>query len=71
MQAKLPVCLGFVDYHKRQIGLGPIISPSGNIEEDFVIIRQFYSDKIGKYPHLQSDIAIRPKEAKLHSKGNK
>lgn len=63
--ANVPICLGFVDYKNRTIGLGPTVVTCGDIVEDFVTIKQFYIDKIGKFPDKQSEITLREKEIKL------
>lgn len=48
--AQVPIVLSYVDYGKKEGGLGPVIFPSGNYEEDFKIIQEFYKDKTAKYP---------------------
>lgn len=55
-KAGVPVALGYIDYHQKRIGIGQVMEISGDMEADFAIIRDFYSDKIGKYPAKQSDI---------------
>jgi 1-acyl-sn-glycerol-3-phosphate acyltransferase len=59
MKAHVPVALGFIDYRKKRIGIGAVITPSGDIEQDFEIIRQVYRDKTGKYPDKQGEIRVR------------
>jgi len=54
--AKVPLVLGFVDYKLRQVGVGPVVYPSNDIEETFAQLRHFYADKTGKYPHKQGEI---------------
>jgi len=49
-QAKVPIVLGYMDYGSKKGGVGPIIYPSGNFEEDFKKIEDFYSDKRARYP---------------------
>ena len=56
MGAQVPLVLGFVDYRRRQVGVGPVIYPSADIEETFAQLRAFYADKTGKYPHKQGQI---------------
>lgn len=56
MSAKVPLVLGFVDYKRRQVGVGPVVFPSSDIEETFAQLRLFYADKTGKYPHKQGEI---------------
>lgn len=50
LEAKVPVCLAFMDYKTRTTGVGMCFMPSGNIEKDMAIIMDFYRDKQGKYP---------------------
>jgi len=37
-----------------------VIEPSGDIVADLPLFQAFYADKRGKYPHEESDIALRP-----------
>jgi 1-acyl-sn-glycerol-3-phosphate acyltransferase len=60
--ANVPLALGFVDYRRKQVGVGPLLYPSGDIQADFAQLRAFYSDKTGKYPDKQGVIEIRPIE---------
>lgn len=48
--AKVPIVLGYLDYKEKHAGIGPILYPSGNIDEDMKIIMDFYRTKTGKYP---------------------
>ena len=58
--AGVPVVLGFLDYTKKTGGIGPTVMPTGNLDDDMAIIRQFYSEIEGKYPEK----AIQPATAK-------
>ncbi|MBC8146764.1 MAG: lysophospholipid acyltransferase family protein [Bacteroidetes bacterium] len=49
-QANVPLILGFLDYKKKEAGIGPIIYPSGNYEEDFEKIQEFYKGKNARFP---------------------
>jgi len=49
--AQVPIVLGFLDYRRKVGGIGPIIRPTGNLEADMVVIRDFYKDITGKYAH--------------------
>ncbi len=49
-QAKVPIVMGFLDYRTKTGGLGPVIYPTGNYEEDLKKIQDFYRDKLAKYP---------------------
>lgn len=48
--AKVPIVLAYVDYRKKQVGIGKIIHPTGNIQKDMREIMHFYKDIHGKYP---------------------
>jgi 1-acyl-sn-glycerol-3-phosphate acyltransferase len=56
--AKVPLVLGFIDYGRRQVGVGPFFYPSGNIRSDFCRLRDFYADITGLYPEKQGAIEI-------------
>lgn len=58
--AEVPIALCFLDASRREAGIGPVIPPCGNIQDDFELIRQFYQDKIGFKPAYQSQIELRP-----------
>lgn len=63
--ARVPIVLGFIDYHKKQIGFGPTLIPNGNIQDDFAKIRDFYADKQGLYPQNHSEVMLRPMNTSL------
>lgn len=48
--AKVPIVMGYLDYGKKEGGLGPELHPSGDIETDMEIIKAFYSTIKGKFP---------------------
>jgi len=48
--AGIPICLGFLDYAKKEGGIGPMFQPSGDIEKDMIEIKTFYKNITGKYP---------------------
>lgn len=48
--AKVPLILGYLDYSKKIAGLGPVLFPSGDYDEDLQKIEKFYSDKIARHP---------------------
>lgn len=49
-RAGLPIVLGFFDYARREVGFGPTLWPSGDLERDLATIQAFYRTKVGKYP---------------------
>lgn len=48
--ANVPIVLGYLDYAKKEAGIGPTIIPSGDIEADLEKIFAFYRTKKGKFP---------------------
>ena len=67
LQAEVPIVMSYLDYGKRKAGFGPTVYPSGDIEADFEIFREFYKDKVGKIPAWTSEVKIR-EERKYHAK---
>ena len=59
--AHVPIVLGYLDYHRKAGGIGPIVHSTGNIEADMKIIRNFYVDITGKYPKNASKALALPK----------
>ena len=47
LNASVPVAMGFMDASRKEIGIGPVLYPTGDIESDFAEIRNFYRDKQG------------------------
>lgn len=50
LNAKVPIFLGFLDYRKKEGGIGMMVEPTGNFEEDFKIIEDFYRGKQARHP---------------------
>ncbi len=48
--AKVPISLGYLDYAKKEAGVGPLFYPTGDIEKDLEEIMAFYRTKTAKYP---------------------
>jgi len=46
----VPIVCGYMDYAKKEGGIGPTIYPSGNFSNDMKQIYDFYRDKAAKYP---------------------
>jgi len=58
LKAEVPIALAYLDYENKVVGLGPSIIPTGDIQTDFEIIRNFYSAIVGKFPQKQGEIRI-------------
>ncbi len=63
-EARVPIAFGFLDYGNKIGGIKPGFLPSGNIEEDFKLIREFYKDIKGKNPENFGPIQIKPTATK-------
>jgi len=61
LKANVPIVMAYIDYKNKVCGLGPSIKPTGDIQADFEIIREFYSGIVGKFPHKQSEIKLSAK----------
>ena len=59
LQAKVPICLAYIDYPGRTFGFGKMITPTGDIDKDFALIKKFYQGKKGKHPENQGPVRIR------------
>jgi len=49
-EAAVPILLGYLDYKKKEAGIGPCVYPSGNYEADLEKIQAFYRTITAKYP---------------------
>jgi 1-acyl-sn-glycerol-3-phosphate acyltransferase len=62
--ADVPIALAYIDYPRRRIGIDRMLEPSGDIEADFEILKEYYQDKTGKRPEHQGPVKIRRASAK-------
>ncbi len=58
--ADVPIVVGFLDYGRRRIGLGPVYSLTGNHDTDMTVLREFYSDVEGRWPEKAGPIQLPP-----------
>lgn len=49
--ADVPIVMAFVDYPKKEAGIGPTLIPSGIMDADLQEFQKFYGSKRGKFPH--------------------
>ncbi len=50
LRANVPIALGILDYKKKEGGIGKIFEPSGNFEDDFKMIQDFYRGRGARHP---------------------
>lgn len=63
-RAGVPIGFGYIDYPRKMIGLEKVIIPTGEINQDFDIIKDYYQDKTGRYPEKQGDIRVKVRKKK-------
>ncbi len=56
--ANVPVVLGFLDYGNKRLGLGPIVSLTGDRDKDLAVIASFYSSISGRWPEKTCPITF-------------
>lgn len=61
LKAKVPYVLGYLDYKRKRGSGGLVIHPSGDVDADLQIIREFYATHgHGKYPENFTPAYFRP-----------
>jgi len=50
LNAGVPITLAYIDYSKKEVGVKKIFYPTGDIENDIEIIKNYYKDVRAKYP---------------------
>lgn len=48
--AAVPILLGYIDYDRKVVGLGPTFDPTGDLDADLAAIGAFYADKTPRHP---------------------
>ena len=59
--AHVPIVLAFIDYRRKAGGIGPVITPTGDIEADIETIRSFYANVSGKFTEKAGNAEIERK----------
>lgn len=49
-QAQVPIALGYLDYAKKEGGVGKVIIPNGDIDAQMKEIKEFYREMTPKHP---------------------
>lgn len=57
--AGVPLVLAYIDYAKKEIGVGKIFQPSGDIDADMALIREFYAGVTPKKPANRGPIILK------------
>lgn len=48
LEARVPIVLAFMDYERKVAGLGPLFTPSGDVERDMEEVKRFYAGVRGR-----------------------
>jgi 1-acyl-sn-glycerol-3-phosphate acyltransferase len=48
LEAGVPIVLAYMDYERKLSGLGPVFTPTGDLEHDMVEIKRFYAGIKGR-----------------------
>lgn len=52
LTANVPITFGYLDYAKKEAGVGGFIQPTGDVEADMKVIINFYKNISGKFPEM-------------------
>ena len=58
-QANVPIIFAFADYERRVVGWGASLAPTGDIEADFEVIRDFYAGIHPRFPECAGEVTVR------------
>lgn len=66
LEANIPYVLGYLDYKRKRGAGGLVLYPTGDVEADLAIIREFYATHgHGKYPENTTPVQFRSQDDKL------
>jgi 1-acyl-sn-glycerol-3-phosphate acyltransferase len=60
--AGVPILCAFLDYGRRTGGIGPVLSPTGNVPADMERLREFYGGITGRYPENATPVRLAEEE---------
>lgn len=59
--AGVPMLLAFVDFKRKLVQTGPLITPSGDIDADLAIFRDFFGPVTARHPEKVGQIVVAPR----------
>ena len=62
-KARVPIAMGYLDYSRKEGGIGAPMLPSCDLRADMDRIRAFYAGKAGCHPELQGPIRLPAEDA--------
>ena len=48
LEAKVPILMAYMDYSRKLSGIGPLLVPTGDVESDMQLVKNFYAPFKGK-----------------------
>jgi len=48
LEAGVPIILAYMDYARKHSGLGPVFTPTGDVDADMAVIKRFYAGVRGR-----------------------
>jgi len=58
MGANVPILLGSLDYRRKVGAIGPLMTPTGDIEADMKVIREVLATVTPRHPHLVGEVTV-------------
>lgn len=55
----VPIVCGYLDYHRRAGGIGPVVFPTGDIKADMERLRRIYEPIAGLIPEFQGPVRLK------------
>lgn len=59
-EARVPIVFGYVDFARKAAGLGPVFTPTGDIDADFEVFDSFYARVTPLHPQWRGRVVPRP-----------
>jgi 1-acyl-sn-glycerol-3-phosphate acyltransferase len=60
--ADVPIVMSYLDFSRREGGIGPMLQPGGDMVADMAQLRAFYADKRGLYPEKESPVRLKQED---------
>jgi len=64
----VPIVPGYMDYKRKVIGIADAFVPSGDIEADMAMLRDFYDDVTPRFPEKASPVRVRARTAAMNKR---
>jgi 1-acyl-sn-glycerol-3-phosphate acyltransferase len=63
--ANVPIIMAYIDFGKKECGLGQVLYPTDNMQKDFAVIEAFYRTKKPRFPENFNPKLIEDSDADL------